>query len=170
MRGIAKSGYPLADVAGGLLQGMQEGSLVTKKQVCVIPLGDENDSLAVEIALREKGFTFWIKDAGDPYDRQHGCQHDMLRPDTTIEVIDKWKAKCRECIEFFDLPGRPEGMRLLDPRPAAEPSSSHGCQHDVTKVDHSINFQEYLPGQYIPACVECGAGGNSEVRPAERTT
>jgi len=36
------------------------------------------------------------------------CQHDLLKPDTTIEVIDKWKAKCKVCIEFFDLPGRPE--------------------------------------------------------------
>lgn len=36
------------------------------------------------------------------------CQHDLLKPDTTIEVIDPWKAKCKVCIEFFDLPGRPE--------------------------------------------------------------
>lgn len=36
------------------------------------------------------------------------CQHDLLKPNTTIEVIDKWKAKCTVCIEFFDLPGRPE--------------------------------------------------------------
>ena len=35
------------------------------------------------------------------------CQHDLLKPDTTIEVIDKWKAKCKVCIEFFDLSGRP---------------------------------------------------------------
>lgn len=35
------------------------------------------------------------------------CQHDLLKPDTTIEVIDPWKAKCKVCIEFFDLPGRP---------------------------------------------------------------
>lgn len=36
------------------------------------------------------------------------CQHDLLKPNTTIEVIDKWKAKCNVCIEFFDLPGQPE--------------------------------------------------------------
>ena len=36
------------------------------------------------------------------------CQHDLLKPGTTIEVIDKWKAKCKVCIEFFDLPGLPE--------------------------------------------------------------
>jgi hypothetical protein len=35
------------------------------------------------------------------------CQHDLLRPDTTIEVIDPWKAKCKVCITFFDLPGKP---------------------------------------------------------------
>lgn len=35
------------------------------------------------------------------------CQHDLLKPDTTIEVIDAWKAKCKVCIDFFDLPGRP---------------------------------------------------------------
>ena len=35
------------------------------------------------------------------------CQHDLLKPDTTIEVIDAWKAKCKVCITFFDLPGRP---------------------------------------------------------------
>lgn len=39
------------------------------------------------------------------------CQHDLLKPNTTIEVIDKWKAKCKVCIEFFDLPGRPESPR-----------------------------------------------------------
>lgn len=36
------------------------------------------------------------------------CQHDLLKPGTTIEVIDKWKAKCVACIEFFDLPGQPD--------------------------------------------------------------
>lgn len=40
----------------------------------------------------------------DPYKR---CQHDLLKPGTTIEVIDKWKAKCVVCIEFFDLQGQP---------------------------------------------------------------
>lgn len=41
------------------------------------------------------------------------CQHDLLKPGTTIEVIDKWKAKCKVCIEFFDLPGRPERLHLF---------------------------------------------------------
>jgi hypothetical protein len=40
------------------------------------------------------------------------CQHDLLKPDTTIEVIDPWKAKCKVCIEFFDLPGRPSQGKL----------------------------------------------------------
>lgn len=40
----------------------------------------------------------------DPHER---CQHDLLKPGTTIEVIDRWKAKCLVCVEFFDLPGRP---------------------------------------------------------------
>lgn len=35
------------------------------------------------------------------------CQHDLLKPNTTIEVIDPWKAKCKVCITFFDLPGSP---------------------------------------------------------------
>jgi hypothetical protein len=60
------------------------------------------------------------------------CQHDLLRPDTTIEVIDPWKAKCKVCINFFDLPGRPAlkaseqldsvRVRICDcsPREAAE--------------------------------------------------
>jgi hypothetical protein len=48
-----------------------------------------------------KGFS--VETSGDPE-----CQHDLLKPGTTIEVIDKWKAKCKVCIEFFDLPGRPE--------------------------------------------------------------
>lgn len=34
-----------------------------------------------------------------------GCKHDLLKPDTTIEVIDPWKAKCKVCVTFFDLPG-----------------------------------------------------------------
>jgi hypothetical protein len=42
------------------------------------------------------------------------CQHDLLKPDTTIEVIDKWKAKCKVCIEFFDLPGRPPDQSVND--------------------------------------------------------
>lgn len=43
-----------------------------------------------------------------PVETSAGCQHDLLRPDTTIEVIDAWKARCKVCINFFDLPGRPE--------------------------------------------------------------
>lgn len=35
------------------------------------------------------------------------CQHDLLKPGTTIEVIDQWKARCKNCFNFFDLPGRP---------------------------------------------------------------
>jgi len=41
-------------------------------------------------------------------DPRKRCQHDLLKPGTTIEVIDRWKAKCVCCIEFFDLPGRPD--------------------------------------------------------------
>lgn len=48
-----------------------------------------------------------VKAAGD-------CQHDLLRPDTTIEVIDPWKAKCKVCITFFDLPGRPAQKTAAD--------------------------------------------------------
>lgn len=40
------------------------------------------------------------------------CQHDLLKPNTTIEVIDPWKAKCKVCIEFFDL--RPEKAACCD--------------------------------------------------------
>lgn len=59
------------------------------------------------------------------------CQHDLLKPGTTIEVIDKWKAKCTICIEFFDLPGRPEnaGARsLTEPERDAMNRAADKCQ------------------------------------------
>jgi len=63
------------------------------------------------------------------------CQHDLLKPDTTIEVIDQWKARCRVCVEFFDLPGRPEkATQLRSPQgetstvQVAEATSKSGVQ------------------------------------------
>ena len=50
------------------------------------------------------------------------CQHDLLKPDTTIEVIDPWKAKCKVCITFFDLPGCP-AQKSSD---EYQPTCSHG--------------------------------------------
>jgi glycogen synthase len=42
---------------------------------------------------------------------QNTCEHDIWSPHTTIEVIDKYKAKCTVCINFFDLPIRKENKQ-----------------------------------------------------------
>lgn len=67
---------------------------------------------ALDAARRwDKPITALIQAPGTPsFAQETGkdeCQHDLLKPDTTIEVIDQWKAKCKVCITFFDIPGRP---------------------------------------------------------------
>jgi hypothetical protein len=72
------------------------------------------------------------------------CQHDLLKPGTTIEVIDKWKAKCKVCIEFFDLPGRPE------PTPLAERLAGKTGEH------HRDMSGDYP--QRTTDCLACSVG------------
>lgn len=65
------------------------------------------------------------------------CQHDLLKPNTTIEVIDKWKAKCTICIEFFDLPGRPEKASAFQVCGAPTEGHSKGtCTKPKGHTDH----------------------------------
>jgi hypothetical protein len=35
---------------------------------------------------------------------EEDCAHTLVMPESTLTVIDPYKAKCRVCYEFFDLP------------------------------------------------------------------
>jgi hypothetical protein len=76
------------------------------------------------------------------------CRHDLLRPDTTIEVIDPWKAKCKVCINFFDLPGRPEQKRLAPLWSGDAPGSEvTPAKAGEQRVAYNSNGDAYLVDQ-----------------------
>lgn len=81
------------------------------------------------------------------------CQHDLLRPDTTIEVIDPWKAKCKVCINFFDLPGRP--AQKQDARPVCPQCGQiNGFHREACPLRHSEKANEHSPDPVY--CSQCG--------------
>lgn len=48
--------------------------------------------------------SYWRRASRLPEEPEAECAHTLVMPESTLTVIDPFKAKCRVCYEFFDLP------------------------------------------------------------------
>lgn len=83
---------------------------------------------------------------GSPLEPEAECAHTLMMPESTLTVIDPFKAKCRVCYEFFDLP-------LDGPQSSekASPADLVGALQDrvhkeigITRPAHAVKASEHV--------------------------